>query len=121
MSNISNDERREVAAKLRDKHRERTMPGMFEPQDVNMQLHTYIKDLESCLPDGDSMFTVLADLIEPEHEKTCEMELVKRGPIYDVWKCTECGEEFPENRTDSGAWCFEPNYCPMCRTKVVWR
>ena len=62
---ISNEERREAARKLREKHEERTRPGMFEPQDMGMQVWTYLKDLESCLPDGDSAFIVLADLIEP--------------------------------------------------------
>lgn len=62
----TDDERRRVAAALREKHRERTRPGQFEPQDVNLQAWCYLKDLESCVPDGDSLFTVLADLIEPE-------------------------------------------------------
>ncbi len=65
--------RQEIAKRLRDKYRERNAPGMFVAQDVGMQAYNYLKDLESCLPDGDSMFTVIADLIDP----TCEVERVK--------------------------------------------
>lgn len=62
----TSDERREVAERLRVKYRERNAPGMFEVQDAGMQRSDYLQDLVDCLPDGDSAFTVLADLIEPD-------------------------------------------------------
>lgn len=63
---VTNDERRRVAEALREKYRERTNGRFFYPQMVGMYEHGYLKDLESCLPDGKSMFTVLADFIDPE-------------------------------------------------------
>lgn len=61
---VTDDERREIARKLRKKYEERCARTM-EPQDVFIQYYNYLKDLESCLPDCKSMFTLLADLIEP--------------------------------------------------------
>lgn len=58
-------ERREIARRLREKHRERMSPGTFEGQCAESKALGYLRDLESCVPDGDSLFTVLADLIEP--------------------------------------------------------
>lgn len=77
--------RQEIAKRLRDKYRERNTPGMFVAQDVGTQAYDYLKDLESCLPDGDSMFTVLADLIDP----TCHPVPSDGG----FFTCSECGED----------------------------
>lgn len=78
----TDDERREVARRLRDKHRERAKPNMFEPQDAGMQLWSYLKDLEDCLPDGDSAFIVLADLIEPSYDRDALLDLADRMEGY---------------------------------------
>lgn len=51
--------------------------------------------------------------------KTCRMETVKSGLLYDVWRCTACGAEFSESRTDGSAWSFELAYCPRCGAQVV--
>ena len=48
----TNDERREVAARLREKYREKYCPGVWQVQSVNDQIWMYLKDLEACLPDG---------------------------------------------------------------------
>lgn len=106
--------RQEIAKRLRDKYRERNTPGVFVAQDVGMQAYDYLKDLESCLPDGDSMFTVLADLIDP----TCHIVRV------DEWhyECSKCGIELDDNDTDamdSGAKPFD--YCKSCGARVVER
>lgn len=66
----TDEERKEVARKLREKYHERKSAGWIEVQDLGIQALNYLKDLESCLPDGDSAFTVLADLIDPEQELT---------------------------------------------------
>lgn len=79
---VTNDERREVAARLREKHRECTSPLLMEPQDVDMQALGYLRDLESCVPDGESLFTVLADLIEPS--PTCEFWDAEEQECYSV-------------------------------------
>ena len=78
----TNEERREVARKLREKYIERNTPGYFEVQDLNFQALNYLKDLEACVPDGDSLFTVLADLIEPDE---------------NIVHCRECVHFRPEN------------------------
>lgn len=79
---VTNEERREVARKLREKHIERNTPGYFEVQDLNFQALNYLKDLEACVPDGNSLFTVLADLIEPDE---------------NIVHCRECVHFRPEN------------------------
>lgn len=85
----TNEERREVARRLREKYIERNTPGYFEVQDLNFQALNYLKDLEACVPDGDSLFTVLADLIEPEPERTCEWMQDEDGNWH-----TSCGDVF---------------------------
>lgn len=108
----TSDKRREVAQRLREKHRERNAPGMFEVQDAGMQAYGYLQDLVDCLPDGDSAFTVLADLIDP----TCEMEdigdvpeSVKRN--LSTWSCSECGSPIYNDMT--------PTYCTYCGFRVT--
>lgn len=103
--------RQEVAEKLRAKYKERTMPGFFEPQDVYFQTLNYLEDLESCLPDGKSAFTVLADLIDP----TCHMVDTEWDNGECTWGCIckECGSRFEYERAKYF------NYCPHCGARVV--
>lgn len=63
---MTDDEKRRVAAALREKYRERSERRVFLPQMEVMYGIVYLHDLESCLPDGESMFTILADLIDPD-------------------------------------------------------
>lgn len=103
----TNEERREVAARLREKYRERKSAGWLEAQDLGIQALNYLKDLESCLPDGESLFTVLEGLIEP---RTCrkvpgKMKYGDRKP-----KCSECGYSLGDKR-----W----NFCPKCGCEVM--
>mgnify|MGYP000980882623 CR=1 FL=1 len=60
----TDEERRDVARKLREKHLERT--HRFEGQCVEDQRVQFLRDLNDCLPDGESAFIVLADLIDSE-------------------------------------------------------
>ena len=108
--------REEVAKKLRAKHKERTMPGLFEPQDVYFYTLNYLKDLEECLPDGESAFTVLADLIDPTCEgvEECEDDGIDAPPRYTS-HCGNCGQMWDET---SGIPRFPP-YCPNCGARVV--
>lgn len=108
--------RQEIAKRLRDKYRERNTPGVFVAQDVGMQAYDYLKDLESCLPDGDSLFTVLADLIDP----TCEVSSVdtycnELGQL-DGWEFhLTCGHSVKRPYYEA------PSYCPDCGARVVNR
>lgn len=111
--------REEVAKKLRAKYKERTMPGFFEPQDVYFYTLNYLKDLEECLPDGESTFTVLADLIDP----TCEVVGVPDNEEFMIrvvsgFTCKKCGHTALVNR-NCGGWEDPLNYCPNCGARVV--
>ena len=109
----TNSERREVAARLREKYREKYCPGVWQVQSVNDQIWMYLKDLEACLPDGYSAFNVLADLIEPE-ERTCRDE-----GSSETFRCTRCVTFIRRDAVTDG---FRPNpirYCPCCGAKVV--
>lgn len=61
----------------------------------------------------------LADLIEPEPERTCVRTLVKSGLVYDVWHFDCCDREYAENKTDAGATELPLNVCPFCGTGVM--
>ena len=117
--------REEVAKKLRAKYKERTMPGFFEPQDVYFYTLNYLKDLEKCLPDGESAFTVLADLIDPTCHMSCEYgsgdeateeymeEIAGTHEDTVACHCHDCDTVF---RYERG---IIPNYCPHCGARVV--
>lgn len=102
---MTSEERIEAAEKLREKYRERMMPGQFTVQDIDMQAYDYLKDLEDCLPDGENVFTVLADLIDP----TCHVRIPDEmeGECF----CSECGSMVGEYGY--------PKYCPFCGARVV--
>ena len=63
----TNDERRDVARKLREAYAKMMSPGLFEPQGMSIQAMNYLRDIERCVPDGDSLLLVLADLIDPDN------------------------------------------------------
>ena len=56
---------------------------------------------------GESAANVLADLIEPEPERTCHA--VFDDSNWYKWICSECGQ--PIDRAD--------NYCFSCEAKVI--
>lgn len=98
----TNEERREVARRLRE------LAGTY----------ITIGDLESALcidmssgrvdiaRDSESI-SGLADLIEPEPERTCK--IVNSENKFANWECSACGEEIK----------YSDNYCPNCGAKVV--
>ena len=108
----TNEERREVAARLRnwesfrETFRESPICAVIDALGVEGYL------------DWRGVFELLADLIEPEPERTCKMELVKGGPIYSVYRFSCCGYEHSENVTDGGATGLPGTRCPKCGTKV---
>ena len=52
-------------------------------------------------------------------ERTCHMNLVKDGPIFDVWKFDCCGFEFAESGCERGQTELPGTCCPNCGAKVV--
>ena len=105
-------ERREVAARLRNWE---SFRETFRESPICAALD--VLNVEGYL-DWRGVCELLADLIEPEPERTCKMELVKRGPIYSVWRFSCCGYEHSENRTDGGATELPGTRCPKCGTVV---
>ncbi len=110
----SNDERREVAARLRDKAGRVCFDGC---------------EVEECLSSGDWRYSYsagdgarsymrLADLIEPE-ERTCRD--VSSGD--EEFRCSECGApvevECHGITLLIGGKADNIRYCPNCRAKVV--
>ena len=59
----TDDERREVARKLRKKHGQRSCD--FVGQCMGLQLETMATDIMDCIPKGETLL-VLADLIDPD-------------------------------------------------------
>ena len=108
----TNEERREVAARLRNWE---SFRETFRESPICAALD--VLNVEGYL-DWRGVCELLADLIEPEPERTCKMELVKRGPIYSVWRFSCCGYEHSENRTDGGATELPGTRCPKCGTVV---
>ena len=111
----TNEERREVAARLR---------GIVEKTWYTSWHELYtIKNACGCYDEQDSQDMVLkdrlADLIEPEPERTCSD--IAEGMRFE---CSECGctvrltcDDYPTIT----AYCLAlvPNYCPNCGAKVV--
>jgi hypothetical protein len=104
----TNDERREVAARLR------SLKFTFE-DDFEDELSAFYDALECNL--GQKRWEInpywfLADLIEPEPERTCrpkEWLSFLSGTDCPAWECSECGELFEAYA----------NYCSNCGAKVV--
>lgn len=102
----TNEERREVARKLRETSDEicywcDTNPYWYVMKCVygDVEIH-----------DDNELFYLLADLIEPEPERTCENESSEPG----IFTCSYCGADFYDTEI-SGDW----NYCPNCGAKVT--
>lgn len=120
----TNKQRREVAARLRVLADENTVTAT---PSFN---HTLFAALGGEPPAPPSMPTLgdleaydkallyrLADLIEPEPERTCEAkqdyDAMEDGvPDCRIWRCS-CGEAFPYWRG------CNPIFCPECGAKII--
>ena len=110
---ISDTERREVARRLRK--------NAEEHPDMSILLNVAFAD-EGTRPDGAMDWNVtshdaamrLADLIEPEPERTCRMG----APIDGEYRCSECGHLNRETYRPDKGW-FKPRYCAHCGARVV--
>lgn len=110
----TNDERREVAARLREPFDVLPQGGYYHASHTLFGMGLYTSS-ESALRLG---VRRLADLIEPE-ERTCYVECVKSGPFYDVFRFDCCGKEYSESRTDDGATELPLAVCPFCGARVI--
>ena len=101
---ISDDKRREVAAKMRKTCRENP--------DVSLQ-GMVASTMNECLPEGMEYGPTLADLID---RPTCEMTecSIDNGSRSWGMSCSRCGTEFEHEKPVYG-W----RYCPNCGAEVV--
>lgn len=54
-----------------------------------------------------------------DRERTCHMDPIKSGPLYNAWRFSCCGFEWVESNTDAGVSELPGTYCPSCGAKVV--
>lgn len=104
----TDEERRAVAARLRDFERLRPV---FKESNVC----AFSDALGIGYMDWEHICARLADLIEPEPERTCRMRDAHWDDGRRTWGCicSECGAK---HERKSGKWM---NYCPNCGAKVV--
>ena len=106
---FTNEDRHEVAERLRILATHKEVDKEF----VEDVLGLY---MGGCIDGYDPVSVVhVADLIEPEPERTCELEHAEWDDGQCTWgcKCILCGNKFEH---ESGTtW----NYCPHCGAKVV--
>lgn len=101
----TNEERREVARKLRSEKCAWVIWVSAVRNSIGVNGET----------DGNDILDRIADLIEPEPERTCELKHATWDDGQCTWgcKCSLCGDKFEH---ESGTtW----NYCPHCGAKVV--
>lgn len=108
---VSNEERRKIAKKLRAGAE--YLPNDMYSDDLELELAKTVCGYDT--PSVDVLFNRLADLIEPEPERTCRMEY---DTVHGDFVCSECGAwvRTDASRTLSGA---SMKYCPNCGAKVV--
>lgn len=112
----TDEERREVAARLRN-----TLSTIGTIWSMSDALKDAVFD-DSEQHDYYAAAEAIADLIEPEPERTCEMEYISH-----VYRCSACGWQGDSWRvtgvTDDGSDYMlgqaMPSYCPNCGARVV--
>ena len=106
---LTNEERREVAARLREYEslREAFMESPLCAFLDALGVEGYI--------DWKGVVNLLADLIEPEPERTCKMiPFVEEDDSVFIVNCSECGDAIFARGGEH--YC---NFCPSCGAKVV--
>ena len=102
----TNDERREVAARLR----EHIGKPLFTGQDVEDIIGVQRSDFDVIL--ADASYRRLADLIEPKPERTC------RDDGAGVFRCTRCGAFVKRDAVMDCTGQIPLRYCPNCGARV---
>ena len=113
----TNEERREVATRLRN------IVGYCSRDIIEKIQETCGCNTGLVWEDVMEFKNRLADFIEPEPERTCK--LAKVHEWNDEWEpfgyeCESCGEGLPSYYgSDRFGMVITPNYCPNCGAKVV--
>ena len=101
----TDEERREVAKRLRDFERLR---DLFKESNVC----AFSNALGVGYMDWEHICARLADLIEPEPERTCMPIMPPYEPgVEEIPVCSECGRQMFIEDGDA--------YCPRCGAKVI--
>lgn len=111
---ISDEDRREVARKMR--LNAWTAPYMNTSDDFAREV--FRAAMNEAVGDYRAAIDRLADLIEPEPERTCRPE--KRWKEYSAWPyyvCSECGEPLNYRETEDDYELLP--YCAGCGAKVI--
>ena len=113
----TNEERREVAARLRKARA--NLENIPMPRGINQASFIYLNELAKALGNDGHIFTHLADLIEPEPERTCR----SLSKVDDVFVCSECQNETHGCMVDKFGFTVGfgkvVSFCPNCGAKVV--
>ena len=117
----TNDERREVAARLREhQHGDVRCPTLEGGMVASWWRLKDALCAEGSDPQEDHtmMFGYLADLIEPEPELTCWNDSLKRGK--GVFHCSKCGIhlDIADMEEEDMDVFYEPSFCPSCDARV---
>lgn len=108
----TNEERREVAARMR-----------YVVEHGAPEWGTIACCIADCLgaddyplwENGDKLFDLLADLIEPETERTCEFD----SQAFALRRCKRCGAFVSVDSVYDCFGCIPVRYCPNCGAKVI--
>lgn len=114
----TNEERREVARNLRKLVRLSGSGSCHATSICNalglIDENRYAPSAYYC---GDGVM-YLADLIEPEPERTCRMTKIGGDRVLaGWWECSECGPVYPPCKDEIAEWSLRK--CPHCGAKVV--
>ena len=113
---ISDNERREVARRLREYDYEEARELLVDCADWGER----VINMLDCGDTEGECYAALADLIDPEPERTCHVECYPPGYEdnlhYEV--CSECGTILTASRPgDRHA--ARASYCPNCGARVM--
>lgn len=109
---ISDSERRKIARKLRAAAA--YLPDDIDSEDLEMAFATTVCNYD--VPNVETLFNRLAELIEPNPERTARLEY---NEIHGCNVCTGCGERYEYDKyialTDDYLIAFKPmRFCPNC-------
>ena len=114
---ISDEERREVARRLRSFV---TDDSVYADVDACLVLHSiglYYKDIDRIYFSGFDVAR-LADLIDPTCLARADVEDTPDGGQFECWSCSVCGNILssdPDYDTDTDG----PTYCEVCGHRIV--
>lgn len=124
MNQVTNKERREVAKKLREE--QSACIGTFEVQEIGAQCVNLVRSIDRCIDNGKKYWlcTRLADLIEPDEERTGTIKISHTGDrdkdcMGTTFLYTCCGYSHWEPDCEPYYEYLDSNFCPHCGARMV--